>query len=685
MDRLLASASRRSSSARRLSSAARDVRVEPLQYPVGDSNSRPRFSFKSVATTPEMVLRRDTLLHHGLLVTEEGRLRVESRDEVAEALSRFFGIRLFDFKVYRHRPEPFLLMFSDRRVKEMVEEHRVLDWGDFTFRFHPWRVERYADRAPHPFYVKLYLEGVPLHAWNEDVVAKIICDECVLHYVEENTRNRTDTRFYELWAYARDPFAIPQRVYLTVADPDVRRPNAYQVTLDRPTEIKRGFVYTVLIHLDSAEDLLYYHYPPSELDAEGRQRFRDFVWVPGRADGQDEDEQFVQQWEQCRRLGDTGGRRDNDDEDMDRGRSRSRALLSRIGRWGDSKGKNVTGGGDSSRRGGWFKGESSRKRQCLRSASPPPGDRASPEERRALRLLWQAKAPVQGNHQAVQQMDQQEVQPDTIVTEHTVAVNTGAPVHDERWSTEAQCSSRSPIPDAANTASNGETPTDAIVIDAYSFVVENDSIVSQEFSIQQDRDSHAIEVPVQDDLFTHIPQPHQQKNSPNLVKNLEVVDTRQQAALDMIRSSYEDDVEEPEVVDEEPVLDTPVRDQDLQAFIRSVSAPVKGAILGSPPPSAAAPSAPASAQLQGQRRSDRLKKAQRADKPAMQLAQELVAKKMGVIADDQKFDEEACKAYLRTFDKPLPAEAIKKVNQLIEVTAGKSKKKMGAGKLKTKA
>ncbi|TVU18200.1 hypothetical protein EJB05_34282, partial [Eragrostis curvula] len=43
-----------------------------------------------------------------------------------------------------------------------------------------------------------------------------------------------------------------------------------QVHLVRPRSIKKGYIFTIYIHIDSVEDLIFHHYPPDELEAEGR-------------------------------------------------------------------------------------------------------------------------------------------------------------------------------------------------------------------------------------------------------------------------------------------------------------------------------------------------------------------------------------------------------------------------------
>lgn len=52
------------------------------------------------------------------------------------------------------------------------------------------------DRASIPFNVKLSLEGLPQHAWFQEVANKVMCDEALIHHVEEETQSRVDQRAY---------------------------------------------------------------------------------------------------------------------------------------------------------------------------------------------------------------------------------------------------------------------------------------------------------------------------------------------------------------------------------------------------------------------------------------------------------------------------------------------------------
>jgi hypothetical protein len=106
------------------------------------------------------------------------------------------------------------------------------------------------------FYVRLGLEGIPLHLWTESFAARVIDRTCSLHFAEEHSRRREAIDVFELLAWTADPFAIPLRVWLTVTYPDTGAAvPQVQVHWQRPVEPKRGMIYDVLVHLLSIKDM----------------------------------------------------------------------------------------------------------------------------------------------------------------------------------------------------------------------------------------------------------------------------------------------------------------------------------------------------------------------------------------------------------------------------------------------
>jgi hypothetical protein len=264
-------------------------------------------------------------------ITEEGPLGVASREEISEIVCHHFGLLRYELRILRSNPEPFIIIFTDRAARDTVFARGRVSDGPVDLRFHSWswEIDRFGERDFIPYHVKISLEGIPHHAWYQDVAGKILGDAVVIHHVDQATRRREDLRFYVCWAFSHNPSRIPQLVFLTLSDaPGDPRVDA-QLSFTRPRNVKRGQVFKVLIHVDSAEDLTSYHQPPEQLAAEGKVQFRELRWTPGRPDGElDEEDVSHPVTRYCR--AEEGPRyrpRDDDEED------RSRAVLEEGNCW----------------------------------------------------------------------------------------------------------------------------------------------------------------------------------------------------------------------------------------------------------------------------------------------------------------------------------------------------------------
>jgi hypothetical protein len=67
-----------------------------------------------------------------------------------------------------------------------------------------------------PYHIRLSLEGIPQHAWYQEVADSILGDDAIIHHVEEEFRRRLDHRAYRCWAFSKDPSKIPQMVVPTL-------------------------------------------------------------------------------------------------------------------------------------------------------------------------------------------------------------------------------------------------------------------------------------------------------------------------------------------------------------------------------------------------------------------------------------------------------------------------------------
>jgi hypothetical protein len=129
-------------------------------------------------------------------------------------------------------------------------------YGGREFRLRRWSMTDQATRAAMRYYVKICLEGLPLHLWSESFATAVLGRSCLVHYAEEHSGRRESTEIFELMAWSVDLTAIPLRVWLTVLDLDRSSRGSPVVTIHRqcPSEPKRGMVYEVILHVLTIED-----------------------------------------------------------------------------------------------------------------------------------------------------------------------------------------------------------------------------------------------------------------------------------------------------------------------------------------------------------------------------------------------------------------------------------------------
>jgi hypothetical protein len=116
-----------------------------------------------------------------------------------------------------------------------------------------------------PFHVKLRLEGLPHHAWYQEIAEKVVGEEAVINHVDQASRRRTDLRYYVCLTFCSNPSRLPQVVYVTLSGWFGNPALDAQLHFSRPRTMKHGQVFRILVHVDSVEDLMFYHHPPEQL------------------------------------------------------------------------------------------------------------------------------------------------------------------------------------------------------------------------------------------------------------------------------------------------------------------------------------------------------------------------------------------------------------------------------------
>ena len=59
------------------------------------------------------------------------------------------------------------------------------------------------------FRVRLYLDGIPDHAWTSGIVERVIGSRCALQCINTDLVQPTDMRHIDLWAWTVNPSDIP--------------------------------------------------------------------------------------------------------------------------------------------------------------------------------------------------------------------------------------------------------------------------------------------------------------------------------------------------------------------------------------------------------------------------------------------------------------------------------------------
>jgi hypothetical protein len=143
---------------------SRESRGSVVNYP-DNPRFRPRVAFKFANTSEEMEQMCIMLTNHALVISDEGLLAVQSREEVKDLIIQHFDIRKHELYVYRSHPEPFIIVFSEGRARDFVFATRRLVEGPTELSFHSWDLDQFGTRDCIPYHVRRCIEGIPHHAW----------------------------------------------------------------------------------------------------------------------------------------------------------------------------------------------------------------------------------------------------------------------------------------------------------------------------------------------------------------------------------------------------------------------------------------------------------------------------------------------------------------------------------------
>ncbi|CAN6245272.1 unnamed protein product [Urochloa humidicola] len=262
----------------------------PLATYPGDPRGRPDYAACTISATGPIKRKRDALIGKTMVCWLTGNRHDTGTHHVIDALDEQLHISRHDVRVVKHFPEQYLVFFSDSRAYYRVLHYRRVRNRGRMFNFEPWTERRNSVESKLEFRVRLRIEGMPVHAWSEEVVAQIIGQHCAIHYVEEHTRRQERTRTYDLWAWSSNPSKIPKNVLLSITDPDREQPaiDIPEFHHDQPKDFKRAFDYKLHIHLEVVEDLSFLRGRGVGDGPHNRKPRREFLWNYGASDSMGE-------------------------------------------------------------------------------------------------------------------------------------------------------------------------------------------------------------------------------------------------------------------------------------------------------------------------------------------------------------------------------------------------------------
>ena len=266
----------------------------------GDPADRPQDTAAVAFSTEDMDHDLNRLSMHGLVAwLGKDRPKVEP-EVIKKAICHRFGVRPEDVTVVKHFPEDYYCDFKHRHQRDEAAGQGRFSYGSLDIHTRPWQLVTHGDICDLKYHVRLCLEGIPLHAWNESIAKRAVARACDLLYVEQASANCEDTRALCLWAWTHNPSDIPKVTWLTLSCRKAEFHNG------PPARGRRGLTFRVLVHLDLVED------PPGRT---GHNPPREYTWRYGVIDVErvprDRNDPPPSEVR-------SSNRRDNDDDDYDR-------------------------------------------------------------------------------------------------------------------------------------------------------------------------------------------------------------------------------------------------------------------------------------------------------------------------------------------------------------------------------
>jgi hypothetical protein len=186
--------------------------------------------------------------------------------EVEAAMRDEFRLRRGEVTVTRHFPETFLIKFQHHHHCVQALNQGFAKRHGIHIHFIKWRSLKNALAVTLMFKVKLCLDGIPNHAWDAEIVERLIGRHCALETIETNLLHPAETKTVDLWAWTANPSLIPKKVWLTFTSRAKDPALASIMVSETPLEHwQHGRKYGVIIHLEEIHG-----YTVSTVDSKGK-------------------------------------------------------------------------------------------------------------------------------------------------------------------------------------------------------------------------------------------------------------------------------------------------------------------------------------------------------------------------------------------------------------------------------
>lgn len=186
----------------------------------------------------------------------------------------------------RHKPEDFLARFDQLEEQDLAVRAGNVMVGGTTYMIQPWREDTSTCPCNWFFNVKIFIEHLPLHAWNMEGVKQALGDVCIFDHMDDETYTHENTDVFGCYVSMFNPDHLSRKKSMIFF---LERPGRSSTTgaPPEPTEEpfqSQGGEADLLFHIDHYYDWtpIQSHTPSSGVcgllssDSSGRQLFPPF-------------------------------------------------------------------------------------------------------------------------------------------------------------------------------------------------------------------------------------------------------------------------------------------------------------------------------------------------------------------------------------------------------------------------